>query len=313
MSIIRALASRSLYVMASGVFIGLAAPELAEWAAPALPYAVAAMMTIAAIRISSKDFADTLRRWHVVTSLVAWLLVVSPLLVLGMTWLIQPPAQIAMALIMTAACPPLMSTVGLAWMLGFNPPLALAVVMSATLICPLVLSAVLGAFPMAGISLEPFELFVRLSALVLGSYCLAMVLRRALGPERVAQWSDVWDLATVSALLLFAVAVMDGVWTRASSDPGYVLLLLVVAFGSNLIHQVAGFWVSRRLGRSSAMTMAFASGARAVGILLAVAPGGAESDLVLFFALYQFPMYTLPVVLRRIYSGPAASDSPVRT
>lgn len=295
--------------MASGVFIGLAAPGLAEWAAPVLPYTVAAMMTIAAIRISARDFADTLRRWHVVTSLVVWLLVVSPLVVLSVTWLIQPPAQIAMALIMTAACPPLMSTVGLAWMLGFNPPLALAVVMSATLICPLVLSAVVGAFPLAGISLEPFELFLRLSSLVLGSYCLAMVLRRALGPERVARWTDVWDLATVSALLLFAVAVMDGVWTRATNDPGYVLLLLGVAFGTNLLHQVAGFWIARRLGRSSAMTMAFASGARAVGILLAVAPGGAESDLVLFFALYQFPMYILPVVLRRVYSSAAISDA----
>lgn len=295
--------------MASGVFIGLAAPGLAEWAAPVLPYTVAAMMTIAAIRISARDFADTLRRWHVVTSLVVWLLVVSPLVVLSVTWLIQPPAQIAMALIMTAACPPLMSTVGLAWMLGFNPPLALAVVMSATLICPLVLSAVVGAFPLAGISLEPFELFLRLSSLVLGSYCLAMVLRRALGPERVARWTDVWDLATVSALLLFAVAVMDGVLTRATHDPGYVLLLLGVAFGTNLLHQVAGFWIARRLGRSSAMTMAFASGARAVGILLAVAPGGAESDLVLFFALYQFPMYILPVVLRRVYSSAAISDA----
>ena len=74
--------------MASGVFIGLAAPGLAEWAAPVLPYTVAAMMTIAAIRISAKDFADTLRRWHVVTSLVVWLLVVSPLVVLSVTWLI---------------------------------------------------------------------------------------------------------------------------------------------------------------------------------------------------------------------------------
>ena len=273
--------------MASGVFIGLAAPGLAEWAAPVLPYTVAAMMTIAAIRISAKDFADTLRRWHVVTSLVVWLLVVSPLVVLGVTWLIQPPAQIAMALIMTAACPPLMSTVGLAWMLGFNPPLALAVVMSATLICPLVLSAVVGAFPLAGISLEPFELFLRLSSLVLGSYCLAMVLRRALGPERVARWTDEWDLATVSALLLFAVAVMDGVWTRATNDPGYVLLLLGVAFGTNLLHQVAGFWIARRLGRSSAMTMAFASGARAVGILLAV-PVAAVLGVMVRFGLAQY-------------------------
>ena len=106
---------------------------------------------------------------------------------------------------------------------------------------------------------------------------------------------------TVCFLLLFAVAIMDGVAARASTEPAYVAGLLVAAFAINLLLQCAGIGIALRLGVSSALTVGFASGSRAAGILLAVSPGDASSDLVLFFALYQVPMYTLPTLLRPVY------------
>ncbi|MBT6277162.1 MAG: hypothetical protein HOI95_23890, partial [Chromatiales bacterium] len=291
----------SLYVMASGVFVGYAFPGLAQLVGPALPIGVAGMMTIGMLRIARSDLFETFSRWQVLGAVLLFIMVASPIATLGVVRLFDVGPGLAAALVLTAACPPLMSTVSLSWMLGFNPPLALAIVTVATLVSPAILAMVLTLFPDAGIDLDSVALFFRLSMLIGGCYLAATVLRWFLGAARVERAASLWDVMTVCFLLLFAVAIMDGVAARASTEPAYVAGLLVAAFAINLLLQCAGIGIALRLGVSSALTVGFASGSRAAGILLAVSPGDASSDLVLFFALYQVPMYTLPTLLRPVY------------
>jgi bile acid:Na+ symporter, BASS family len=295
------MAARSLYVMASGVFVGYAFPELAEIAGPALPVSVAGMMVIGMLRIDRSDLFETLSRWQALAGLLLFIMVVSPLATWVVVGVLDVRPGLAVALVLTAACPPLMSTVSLAWMLGFNPPLALALVTVATLVCPAILAMVLMFFPDAGIDLDSLALLIRLSALISGCYLAATVLRWLLGPGRVERAASLWDVMTVCFLLVFAIAIMDGVAIRANAEPAFVAGLLAAAFAINLLLQCAGACVALPLGVSSALTVGFASGSRAAGIILAVAPGDATSDLVLFFALYQVPMYVLPSLLRPLY------------
>ena len=258
-------------------------------------------MVFAMVRISDADLLETLGRWRLLLGLAAWLLIASPALMWLAVTPLGLPSAVMLALVLTAACPPLMSTVGLAWLLGLNPPLALATVTLATLMCPVTLTVLFVFGQVDGVSLEPLSLFLRLAALVGGAYTAAALLRRGLGMRRIQSLGSAWDIATVCMLLLFAIGVMDGVAERANAQPDYVLLLLVCAFALNLAMQLLGTLLARPLGSSSALTVGFASGNRAVGILLAVSPGDAGNDLVLFFALYQVPMYTLPSILRPIY------------
>lgn len=296
------VAARGLYVMGGGVFAGYALPDAAHAVAPALPYAIAGMMTVSMMRVRGADLATELRRWPMLAAATSWLLLLSPLL----TWLLLSPLPldptVRLALILTAACPPLMSTVGLSWMMGMSPALALAVVIGATLASPLTLALALDLAGNPELSLQPLSMFLRLSLLIGSCYAAAAVLRKWLGAARIERSGALWDILTVALLLLFAVAVMDGVAARASSEPRFVLMLLAIGFAINLVLQLAGYALGRKLGVSGALTLAFASGNRAVGLLLAVAPGNASNDLVLFFALYQVPMYTLPFMLRPVYA-----------
>jgi predicted Na+-dependent transporter len=301
LEVLRWLSARSLYVTAVGVFVGYALPELANTLRPVLPYAIAGMMIVSMMRIAVNDVTTVLKRWPIIIALIAWLVLASPVIMWMVVAQFDVPQAMGLAIILTAACPPLMSTVGLAWILGLNPPLALVVVTAATLVCPALLAGAFLLLPATGIELDAMGLFLRLSALVCGCYVAAIGLRRVMGAATIARLGFVWDLTIVFLLVLFAIAIMDGVAARAEIAPTFVLGMLGVAFLVNLAMQGAGILVAWRLGVSSALTVGFASGNRAVGLLLAVAPGDASNDLVLFFALYQVPMYTLPSILRPLY------------
>jgi len=53
---------------------------------------------------------------------------------------------------------------------------------------------------------------------------------------------------------------------------------------------------SRRLK----LSVGLASGARNLGVILAVMPANADPDMLLYFAAGQFPIYIMPAVLRPI-------------
>ena len=50
-----------------------------------------------------------------------------------------------------------------------------------------------------------------------------------------------------------------------------------------------------------ALTLGFVSGNRNMGLLLAVLPAGLDPDIVLYFALAQFPIYVFPLMLKPFY------------
>jgi BASS family bile acid:Na+ symporter len=109
------------------------------------------------------------------------------------------------------------------------------------------------------------------------------------------------DGIAVLLLVLFAVAIMDGVTERFLSDPAHVLVFLAVAFAAYIGFQGAGAAVFALLGRRSALTVGFSSGNRNMALLLAVLPAGVDPDIPLYFALGQLPIYVLPAVLTPIY------------
>ena len=102
-------------------------------------------------------------------------------------------------------------------------------------------------------------------------------------------------------LLIFAVAIMDGVGDLLIEDPWHVLRFILAAFAVNLLLQLLGTTVTSAMGRRPALTVGFASGNRNMGILLAVLPADSAPDALLFFALAQLPIYMLPAVLGPVY------------
>ena len=109
-------------------------------------------------------------------------------------------------------------------------------------------------------------------------------------------------VVTAGSLLLFGLAIMDGVTAYAIARPGYVALAIVAAYAFNLLLQVAGGLAFRHLGATRALTVALLAGNCNMGLVLVALQGRASFDVTVFFALAQIPMYTLPALMKPVYA-----------
>ena len=111
------------------------------------------------------------------------------------------------------------------------------------------------------------------------------------------------------SLVVFAVAIMDGITAAFLARPGYVLGTLAAAFAANLVLQAAGTLAFLRLGMRRALTIGLMTGNCNMGLVLVALADEASFDTVMFFALGQIPMYMLPALLMPLYrriAGPIA-------
>src|SRR3546814_15276003 len=102
---------------------------------------------------------------------------------------------------------------------------------------------------------------------------------------------------------------MDGVTATRAERPGTGALWLLAAFIANPLLQVAGTLAFAWLGRRRALTIGLVSGNCNMGLLLAAFPPGTDTDVVLYFAVAQLPLYMLPALMlpfSRRLSRPAA-------
>ena len=102
-------------------------------------------------------------------------------------------------------------------------------------------------------------------------------------------------------MLVFAVAIMDGVTEALFQRPRVVALWLALAFLANPLLQVLGALAFAWTGLRRALTVGLMTGNCNMGLLLAALPVATNFDIVLFFAVAQIPMYMLPALLRPLY------------
>jgi BASS family bile acid:Na+ symporter len=287
--------------LAGGVLLGLAAPPLAAAARPLLVPALLVPLTIALLRLDWRRLSDYARRPLLVAVVTAWLLGASPVLMwLAVRGLSLPPALEQAIVLMTASSPVTMcATVSL--LVGLDAALAVVVIVATTAAVPLTLPAV--ALPLLGLELEIdlATFMLRLGWMVGAAFAVALVARRLAGPGRLARSARALDALAVLSLLVFAVAIMDGVTAAFLARPGYVLGTLAAAFVANLVLQAAGTLAFLRLGLRQALTIGLMTGNSNMGLVLVALAGEAPFDTVMFFALGQIPMYTLPALLMPVY------------
>ena len=300
-SAFQALTRHAAYVLAVGVFAGLALPGLAVWMRPLLSPAVVGLLFLALLRIDWPELARHLSRPVTGALLCGWFLIVTPVLVwLAVTGL-GLDSGLATALILAAACPPIVSGPAMALVLRLDAPLMLVSVVITSLLAPFTIVAVASQLTGVDLRIDALELCLRLAVLIGGCVLSALVARRLLGRGRLARLRNPFDSASVVLLLIFAVAIMDGVTALLADDPWKVLRFIAFAFAANVLLQLIGTTVTAPMGRRSALTVGFAGGNRNMGLLLAVLPADSAPDVLLFFALAQLPIYILPALLGRAY------------
>ena len=288
-------------VLAAGIFLGLAVPALASVFRPLLTPSVVALLAFTLMRMDLGLLGGHLRRPLPSMILVAWLLGVSPALMALATKLGGLPEGLAAAMLLWAASPPLIAAPALATLLGLDAALALVGTALATFAMPLTLPPL--ALLLAGIDvgLDIGPLFLRLLFLTFGALALALIGRRFFGAAAITRHPGRIDGAIVLALLIFAVAAMDGITAQAMAEPLRVGGFVLAAFAANLSFQVLGAVAFSRLPRRTALALGVTSGNRNLAVLVGSLGATAPPDVFLYFAVGQLPIYLLPGLLAPIY------------
>lgn len=298
--------------MAAGVLLGLAVPPLAALARPLLVPTLLIPLSLALVRLDWGAIAAYRHRPRLALTMLAWLLGICPVLVFALATVLVGlgmPDSLRRALVLMAAASPIVSSVAITLIVGLDATLAIVAVLLATAMVPLTLPTM--AFVLLGLSLEMglVALMGRLAALVGGAFAVAWLIRRLVPAATLAHQRELLDGLTVINLVLFGLAIMDGVTDYAFERPIYVLAATVAAFAFNLMLQAAGFWAFRRLGTRKALTVALLSGNCNMGLVLVALQGRAPFEVTVFFALAQIPMYTLPALMTRYYRRALAGSA----
>lgn len=288
-------------VLFVGVFIGLVLPDLAALARPLVGPAVATLLVLTLLRVEWSQMAVYLRRPGLLALLVVWLMLVSPVATWGVMALLPGPQPLEVALVLMAAAPPILGVTAIAILLGLDGALALVMALAATLLTPITVPLL--SLWLLGLELEVSiaGFMARLALVVLGAFVLALVLRRLAGVGWFRARAVSLDGLVVLVMLVFAIAIMEGVTATIFTRPDVVALWILAAFVANPLLQVAAVLAFWWLGPRLALTVGLMSGNCNMGLLLAALPPQADYDVVLFFALAQLPMYMLPFVLTPLY------------
>ena len=253
-----------------------------------------------------------MKRPHRIAASLAWLLVACPLILWSaLRALGVETGGVVEAIVLMATAPPLMSTPALALIIGLDGALALVVMLAAMFLAPLVLPFMTLGLLGLEIELSVWQFAARLGFMVGSALLCAVALRRHGGKPLVAALDRNANAMVVILMLVFAIAIMDGVNARLMADPLYVAALLAISFAVQLLLQAATGLGFLWLGRRAAFTVGFLAGNRNMGLLLAVLPAGLHPDIALYVALAQFPIYILPALLKPLYGRLMGGPPPV--
>lgn len=296
-----------------GVLVGLAMPPLAALLRPGLVVFLLLPLTMALMRLDWTAFHAYARRPLLVFPMVAFLLLACPLLVFAVLEPLGLPRPLMEAIVLMAAAPPITGTVAISLILGLDAALAVIVMVIATALVPFTLPPLALMLLNIEIQMSLLEFMGRLALMVGVAFGGALLVRWRVKPEWLRENSRLIDGCSVVALVLFAIAIMDGVATKLMAQPGYVILATVSAFIANLLLQALGYVVGRhifRLGQAAALTLGILTGNCNMGLVMVSLADRAVFDMVVFFAMGQLPMYMLPGLLQPVYRKLAAR--PVR-
>jgi predicted Na+-dependent transporter len=306
------LGRQARWALPAGVFAGVALPDLAALLRPLLTVAVIGTLTAALLRLDWSQFAAAARRPALPASIIVWQLIASPLLVWAATAIAGLPPDLRLILLLQAAAPPIGSAAVFALILGLDGVLAVIGTVATTLLLPFTLTPLVGLLlPGTGLQVDLLAFFARVALLVVAPFALAAVLRRLVGPGRLAHNDDLLGGINVLLLVVFAIAVMDGVTARLLRTPGFIVMLLAVACLATAALHLAGYALFRRAGVATAYGAAILSGNRNMGLMLVVTAGTAGEIFSLYVGIAQIPMYFAPLALtpflRRSRSRKASS------
>ncbi|WP_240048386.1 bile acid:sodium symporter family protein [Crenalkalicoccus roseus] len=263
--------------------------------------AVALLMLLVLLRVDPAQLLAHLRRPLLIALLAAWILLVAPVLAFAATRALGLDGPLGTGLVLMAAGCAATSCPAFARLVGLDAELSLVVALLSTALVPFTAPPLALGLLDLDLAISAGGLMLRLLLVVGVPGLAAVLLRRLLGPARLARAGQGLDGAVVLVLMAFAFGVMDGVQARLLADPLWVAGGVALALVGNLGLNAATALAFLPAGRRAALTAGLLSGNRNMALFLAVLPAEADRGVLLFFALGQIPMFLMPALLRPLY------------
>ena len=296
------IGARAQWALAIGVCAALVIPGPGELLDGTVPFWVAVLYGLAMTRIDLATVASRAlgpRRLMRNLALLILLMCATPALALGVASSLELPDRLVEALVYTTAAPPLGSATAFCLMLGLDAAFALELTVLGSLIAPVSMPVVTRALLGEALPVDMLEMLVRLGLLIGGATVAAIIARRLIGPERIEEHRKAFDGLSSVILVLFLFPLFHGMIGAIGASPAYAFAALCAAIIANLGVQIVCFQVTRHShGRETGGAISLIWGNRNAALTLAFL---ADAPLItMYIALYQFPMYFTPLVMRPI-------------
>ncbi|MEZ5856589.1 MAG: hypothetical protein R3D67_18270 [Hyphomicrobiaceae bacterium] len=293
----------AVLVLASGIFVGLAAPGVADalrpWALTALFFVSVFSFIPFAQLPTTTLFAPDREVAHV----VCWQQVILPCIAIAAGIVARFPDSVIVLMIVTVCSGSLFSSPALAEILGLDQKRTLQGMMLSTLVTPISLFAFLTIFHGAQANLDIAAFAVRTLIFLITPFLILITWRTVMlrvGSKDSRKIASAFRWATIIALLVFGTGLMSSVSDKLASDPSRVLFLMALATALCLLMMVLTIIVMHRLGKSFALTASVLAAFRNIGLGFALVGDAIGEDLAVYAGVSLLPMFIAPLIMRLV-------------
>jgi hypothetical protein len=298
------------FALILGLVGGLALPGLASAMQPWLPHMVAGLLTITALRIGHRAVLGALSdlRWSLAS--VAILQLALPLFLLLMcTALGLAQTPMALAMVLATAAPALAGSANIALMLKQDAGRMMQLFVLGTALFPLTVLPLLIVIPQMGDPQIIVVTTVKLLAVIVLATGLGFGLRAVLLPKPSDGQIKALDGLSVFAFSAIVVGLMAALNPALRSDPGTVMLWVLLAFAISYGAQIITHLTLRRTRLASAAgPLAIGAGNRNIALFLVALPETVVAQVLVFIGCWQLPMYLTPILMRWLYKTEQGHD-----
>jgi len=295
---LRLLGKHARWTLPVGVCTGIVFPALAEALQSLVLTAMIGMITVSLLRLEWSALIATLRQPARIGWITVCTMVISPVAV----WLLARvgviPEAFTVLSVLQAASAPIGSAAAFALFLGIPGHLSMAGTVVMTLMLPVTLTATASLLlPSFGITVDLGQFFVRVTLSALAPFVITLLVRKLVGEATLRRVDPELAGLNVVLLVLFAIAIMNGVTATFLERPAFILALFAWSCFAAVFWHIAGYMLLRAKGFENALSSSLLMGNRNLGLTLAVTAGTAGEAFQMYAGLAQIPLFCAPLLL----------------
>jgi predicted Na+-dependent transporter len=296
------LAKYGRLVLIAGLVVGIAFPELAFAMKSHLAEIMIGLLFFAALRIGPKDALGDFSGIKKTIVVIILYQLVLPCFIIFLFQLFGWTGMIPAAIVLMLAASPISGSPNLTIMVGGNPAPSLRLLVLSTAALPLTVIPVFAFSQLFGSPEAVFIAALKLLAIIVFSSAAAFLVRATVLKEPSAEALSAMDGVSAFLMAVLVVGLMSAFGPALFQSPLYLLQVLAIVIGLNILLQSASLFGMKRFLKSEQRT-AFAIGAgnRNMALFLAALPLEVTNPLLLYVACYQIPMYLTPYIMGRFY------------